>query len=62
MKWENDKDYTIINLRMLFHVLVVIFPEVSIDNDKNIEGLLRIDSVINFIIICIILSWIFKLF
>ena len=36
MKCGNDEYYSTINLWMLFDVFVVIFAEVSIDNDKNI--------------------------
>ena len=44
---------------MFFSIRFVIFAEVNIVNDKNIEGILWIDVVIILIfIICIILSWI----
>ena len=44
---------------MFFGIRFVIFAEVNIVNDKNIEGILWIDVVIILIfIICIILSWI----
>ena len=52
-----------IDLRILFDVFVVNFAEASIDNDKNIKGLFRIDGVITLIIfICIILSWVLYFF
>lgn len=47
------------DLRMLFDVLVVIVARVSIDNEKNIKELLRVDGALTLIIvICIILAWI----
>ena len=36
---------------MLFDALFVVFVEVSTDNDKNIDGILRTDGVIILIII-----------
>ena len=48
-----------IDLRILFDVFVINFAEASIDNDKNIKELFRIDGVIILIIIiCIMLSWV----
>lgn len=42
---------------MLFDVLVVIVARVSIDNEKNIKELLRVDGALTLIIvICIILA------
>ena len=52
-----------IDLRILFDVFVINFAEASINNDKNIKGIFRIDGVIILIIIiCIILSWVLYIF
>ena len=59
---RNEEGYSTIDLQMLFDVLVIIFAEVSIDNEKNVEELWRIDGVMIFIITtCILLTLLFIL-
>ena len=59
---RNEEGYSTIDLQMLFDVLVIIFAEVSIGNEKNVEELWGIDGVMIFIITtCILLTLLFIL-